>query len=127
MGKIRTLGFGALLGGAGAYAASRFSQQAERAGRAVGAQKYGMRTTAGSVGVDDVTLTHKVESELFRDEHEAKASVSVNAANGVVQLRGEVGRPELIDELVQRARSVEGVRNVENLLHLPGQEAPMHQ
>src|SRR5437868_13046039 len=116
MGNIRILSLGALLGGAGAYAANRLSQQAERAGRAVGAQKYGMTPTVSPAAVDDVTLTHKVESELFRDEHDAKGNVSVNAANGVVQLRGEVDRPGLIDELVQRARSVEGVRNVENLL-----------
>jgi osmotically-inducible protein OsmY len=100
MGNIRILSFGALLGGAGAYAANRLSQQAERAGRAVGAQKYGMTPTVSSAAVDDVTLTHKVESELFRDEHDAKGNVSVNAANGVVQLRGEVDRPGLIDELV---------------------------
>ena len=31
------------------------------------------------------------------------------------------------DELIQRARSVRGVREVENLLHLPGEEARMHQ
>lgn len=121
MGKIRTLGLGAVLGGAGAYIAGRFAARSERAGRALGAQRYGMDAP------DDVTLTHKVESELFRDEHEARATVSVNSAGGVVQLRGEVGRPELIGELVERARSVEGVRNVENLLHLPGEQAPMHQ
>ena len=74
-----------------------------------------------------MTLARQVESELFREDSAPKGQISVNAANGVVQLRGEVEQPELIDELVQRARSVQGVRDVENLLHLPGQEAPMHQ
>src|SRR5690242_9970969 len=106
MGKIRSLGLGAAIGTAGAYLASRFAGQ-----------------RAATAGDDDVTLTHKVESELFRNEHEVKGSVSVNTANGVVQLRGEVERPELIEELVARARAVQGVRNVENLLHLPGEEA----
>jgi len=128
MGKIRTVGLGAVLGGAGAYAVKRFSDRSEQAGRAVGAPVYGSGGWGSRGGRDDdTTLTHKVESELFRDAHEAKGHVSVNTANGVVQLRGEVERRELIDELVERARSIEGVRNVENLLHLPGEEAPMHQ
>ena len=45
----------------------------------------------------------------------------------MVVLRGEAQTPELIDELVARARSVQGVRDVENLLHLPNAPAPMHQ
>jgi osmotically-inducible protein OsmY len=111
MRKIGTVGAGAVLAGAAAYAAKRFS---ERAGR-------------GRGSVDDVTLARKVESELSREENAPTERISVNAANGVVQLRGEVEQPELIGELVQRARSVQGVREVENLLHLPGVEAPMHQ
>jgi osmotically-inducible protein OsmY len=122
MGKIRTLGIGAALGGMAAYAVKRLGNSAERAGRAVGAQKYGMRTD-----VDDVTLVRKVESELFRETDAPKGQISVNAADGIVQLRGQVDKPELIDELVTRAHSVRGVKDVENLLHLPGEEAPMHQ
>ena len=53
--------------------------------------------------------------------------MNVNAQHGVVQLRGQVESPQLIDELVARTRSVQGVREVENLLHLPGSPAPMHQ
>jgi hypothetical protein len=33
----------------------------------------------------------------------------------------------MIVALVDRARHVQGVREVENLLHIPGTEAPMHQ
>jgi osmotically-inducible protein OsmY len=47
--------------------------------------------------------------------------------NGVVQLRGQVQRPDLVDTLVERTRKVQGVVDVENLLHLPGTEAPMHE
>jgi hypothetical protein len=110
MGKIRTLGIGAVVAGGLAYAAKRFA--------------FWPR---GRTSVDDVTLAQQVESELFRKQSAPKGQISVNAANGVVQLRGEVQQPELIDELVQRAHSVRGVRDVENLLHLPGQAAPMHQ
>jgi osmotically-inducible protein OsmY len=111
MGKIRTVGIGAVAAGAVAYAAKRL---------------VGFRPR-GRAPVDDVTLVRQVESELSRTENAPKGQISVNAANGVVQLRGQVEQPELIDELVQRARSVQGVRDVENLLHLPGEAAPMHQ
>jgi hypothetical protein len=35
-----------------------------------------------------------------------------------------VERPELIDDLESRVRAVQGVREVENLLHVPGTQAP---
>ncbi len=73
---------------------------------------------------DDVTLAHKVETVLFRDHAVPKGKISVNAESGAVFLRGEVERPELIRDLEQRVRSIEGVRKVENLLHLPGTRPP---
>jgi osmotically-inducible protein OsmY len=76
---------------------------------------------------DDATLASKVETEIFRDPDVPKGQVNVNAEDGVVILRGEVDRPELIDDLEQRTKKVQGVKAVENLLHLPGVEAPMHQ
>jgi hypothetical protein len=76
---------------------------------------------------DDWTLKAKVESELFRDEHEVKGSINVNAQEGVVQLRGQVPSQDLIDALVERTRKIDGVRDVESLLHTPATEAPMHQ
>ncbi len=75
---------------------------------------------------DDATLKDKVESELFRDEHEVKGSININAQQGVVQLRGEVPSQDLIDALVDRTEKIHGVREVESLLHTPGTEAPMH-
>ena len=76
---------------------------------------------------DDVTLAHQVESELFRDPGVPKGQINVNAENGKIVLRGEVGGPEMIRDLEDRARKVHGVSDVENLLHLPGAEAPMHK
>lgn len=69
---------------------------------------------------DDVTLAHKVESILFRDRDVPKGQININAEEGVVFLRGQVDRPELVAELEARVRAVKGVRAVENLLHLPG-------
>jgi BON domain len=76
---------------------------------------------------DDATLAHKVETELFRPADVPKGQININVQNGIVQLRGEVSQPELISELVERARHIAGVREVENLLHLPGTPAPMHE
>jgi osmotically-inducible protein OsmY len=76
---------------------------------------------------DDASLAQKVESEIFRDADVPKGQINVNAEDGVVILRGEVERPELIEDLEQKTRSVQGVKGVENLLHLPGAEAEMHQ
>ena len=75
---------------------------------------------------DDATLARKVETEIFRDPDVPKGQINVNAENGIVVLRGEVGTPEMIRDLEERARSVQGVEKIENLLHLPGTPAPTH-
>ena len=102
------------------------------AGRLVAAEAYGLKQKATHLReeektFDDVTLARKVETEVFRGPDIPKGQINVSAADGVVALRGEVDRPELIDDLVGRTRRVQGVRDVENLLHLPGTPAPMHQ
>jgi osmotically-inducible protein OsmY len=76
---------------------------------------------------DDARLTDKVESELFRPDGVPKGQINVNVEFGKVVLRGEVESRELIDDLVSRAREIDGVTDVESLLHLPGEPAPMHE
>jgi osmotically-inducible protein OsmY len=71
-----------------------------------------------------VTLARKVETEIFRDAEVPKGQINVNAENGKVVLRGEVEKPALIKDLEERTRKVQGVREVENLLHTPGSAAP---
>jgi BON domain len=73
---------------------------------------------------DDVTLKHKIETELFREPDAPKGSVNIDVADGVVTLRGEVDRPEQVRDLEAKARSIAGTRDVENLLHTPGSPAP---
>ena len=73
---------------------------------------------------DDVTLARKVETEIFRDADIPKGQINVNAENGKVVLRGEVEEPELIKDLEKRTKKVQGVQEVENLLHVPGTPAP---
>lgn len=72
---------------------------------------------------NDQTLAHKVESEVFQPAGLPKGKVNVNAENGVVVLRGQVKTPDQIKEIESRARKVQGVRDVRNLLHLPRTEA----
>jgi osmotically-inducible protein OsmY len=70
---------------------------------------------------DDVTLARKVETEIFREPDVPKGKINVNAENGKIVLRGEVDSPELIDDLVSKARKVQGVQEVESLLHTPAE------
>jgi osmotically-inducible protein OsmY len=74
---------------------------------------------------DDATLTDHVRSELGRDPL-AHQGILVNAQRGVIQLRGQVGSEDDIEELVKRTEEINGVRAVENLLHVPGTPAPRH-
>jgi osmotically-inducible protein OsmY len=74
---------------------------------------------------DDITLTRKVESEIFRDNDAPKGQVNVQAVNGVVELRGQLSDRAAIEDLEARARKVTGVRDVRNMLHLPG-ETPVN-
>ncbi len=75
---------------------------------------------------DDSTLARKVESEIFRDPKIPKGELNVSAVDGIVALRGQVAESDLISEIVKRTKKVEGVRDVENLLHTPRTEAPRH-
>jgi osmotically-inducible protein OsmY len=102
----------------------RLSRRTARAGRGIGAATYGMRQKAvhrreqPKPQPDDVTLARKVETEIFRDPDVPKGQINVNAVDGVVYLRGEV-QADMIDHLVDKARKVQGVRDVQSLLHTP--------
>jgi BON domain len=74
--------------------------------------------------IDDVTLAHKVESELYRRAHVPKGRISINAEDGFVFLRGVMERQEDIERIGAATRQIAGVREVENLIHLPGTPAP---
>jgi len=118
---------------AGALAAAAFAtlRDARRRqlvrDRAIGRVRQGVATARrhSHREYDDVTLTRKVESELFRPADAPKGSVSVNVQYGVVELRGQVERPEEIDGLARAAARVHGVKDVHNLLHTPG-SPPKH-
>ena len=72
---------------------------------------------------NDADLAQRVESEAFRASGVAKDSVNVNAEMGIVYLRGEIAGSDQRQALVAAATAVDGVRGVEDLLHLPGEPA----
>ena len=111
--------------------ARRSGRKTIRLARGVTAGSYGTLQKAKHLhqvpkDYDDATLKAKVETELFRPEGAPKGKVNVNAQNGIVQLRGELDSRDLIEDLVHRTRKIQGVRDVENLLHIVGEQAPMH-
>jgi osmotically-inducible protein OsmY len=110
--------------------AGRYFRQAGRQAQGVASQAEGLKQKATHLKEepkpqpDDVTLTRKVESEIFRDAEVPKGQINVNVEDGVVFLRGELEERDLIQDLERQARNVQGVLGVENLLHVRGEEAP---
>jgi osmotically-inducible protein OsmY len=109
----------------------RRGREAGQLGRHVASDAYGVKQRIAHArpeekeGVlNDPALAAKVQTELFRDPDVPKGDINVQAHDGVVELRGQVPRPELIDELVERTRRIPEVRDVENLLHVAGASAP---
>ncbi len=102
----------------------------QRLGRRVASDAFGLVQQARhlrrepKVGMDDVTLARKVETEVFRADDSPKGDVDVNVVDGVVYLHGQVKQPEHVKEIETRVRRVPEVAGVENLLHLPGTPAP---
>ncbi|HEX4719805.1 MAG TPA: BON domain-containing protein [Thermoleophilaceae bacterium] len=74
--------------------------------------------------LDDVAIARKVETVIFRDDSVPKGKIDVNAADGVVWLRGEARNPDMVKELERLATAIPEVKRVENLLHLPKTPAP---
>jgi len=101
----------------------RSGREASRKARYAGGVAEGKVHEAASAGqpkpqLDDTTLAHKVESEIFRSRDAPKGTVNLNAENGVVYLRGHVDNQEWIDRLIADARAVEGVHEVRSLLRV---------
>lgn len=72
---------------------------------------------------DDVDVTHVVR-QAFSAAGVATEDVTVEAVDGVVTLRGQVGSEDDKRRIEEAAGSAAGVREVQSWLHLPGQPAP---
>jgi len=118
---------------AGKYARKGAAEAQSKAQYAAG-QAQGMVQQAGESDrspaaerLNDQGLQAKVQSEIFRGVDVDQGRVSVSVEDGVVYLRGEVDSPDARSRLAEAARAVDGVQDVENMLHGPGEAAPMQQ
>jgi osmotically-inducible protein OsmY len=68
--------------------------------------------------LDDPAIARKVESTIFGHLGVDKREVDVDVDQGVVTLGGNVGTPDLIQELEARATRITEVRRVENRLRV---------
>ena len=73
--------------------------------------------SAGEV-VDDATITTKVKAKIFDDETLNGFAISVETFEGGVTLTGAVDTPAQKQRVTDIARSVKGVRKVNNLLKI---------
>ena len=73
----------------------------------------------GPKELDDVTITRKVESIIFRENTQAKSSIDVNTVDGVVYLRGTLKTAAQINAIEQAVRAIPEVKDVENLITQP--------
>jgi osmotically-inducible protein OsmY len=94
-----------------------------RAGELRGAARRAAHRSPESP-VDDHTLADRVRSEAFRGLPITPHEANVGVVDGIVTLRGELASRTVIEELVERVRTVPGVRGVQSLLHTPGQSPP---
>ena len=105
-------------GGAGELAGAA-RDAAARAGGAVAAAR-----SDETVPPNDQALTEKVKSEVLGDPDVPKDKINVDVSDGIVALRGEVESREVMQSVHAKAQAVTGVRDVQNLLHLPGESPP---
>ena len=87
------------------------------------------RTALANEGSSQNTATTEADRRLVQDvqralssqknvPQEANRSIQINANNGVVQLKGTVASNEVRDNAASAARSVSGVRRVDNQLQV---------
>jgi hypothetical protein len=69
-------------------------------------------------------LDERVRAALAEVQGLPPGSVEVESSEGVVWLRGEIERPEAIEEAERLVAALEGVTGVRNYLHLPGTPPP---
>jgi osmotically-inducible protein OsmY len=66
--------------------------------------------------IDDSVLTTKVKASILGDSKLKVMQIDVETFKGIVQLSGFVDTPEAAERAVQLARTVKGVKQVNNSL-----------
>jgi osmotically-inducible protein OsmY len=68
--------------------------------------------------LDDAVITTKVKAAILDQPSLKSSEIKVETFKGTVQLRGSVASQSTIDQAVEVARSVNGVRSVKNDMRL---------
>jgi gas vesicle protein len=112
-------------GRASVQKAGREAHGAIRSASSLAGGKLEALTDRGSrvAPTDDVTVRDRAETELFRDASVPKGTINLSVERGVLVLRGEVPDAKMRERLVRKAKGIEGVWSVKNMLHLPGEPA----
>jgi osmotically-inducible protein OsmY len=111
---------------AGAIARRRQAEAERQARYAAGvAQGEAVRAQGGGVPrpEDDVDVANVVKQVLARLDVPT-SDVTVEAAEGIVTLRGQVPDQDSIARVTEEVRTAQGVIEVRSYLHLPGTPAP---
>ena len=69
-----------------------------------------------TAALGDSTITSKVKSAISSEPELSALKIDVNTENGVVTLTGTVDSQQHLDRAAQVARTVDGVKSVENQL-----------
>ena len=110
-----------------AAALRRRKADAEREARYLEGKAQGAAAAAQGGGrprpEDDVDVVHAVR-QAFSAAGVPTDDITIEAAEGVVTLRGQVPSEDEKTKAERAAGSAAGVREVQSWLHLPGQPAP---
>jgi hyperosmotically inducible protein len=68
--------------------------------------------------VDDAWITSKVKSQMLADKTVKGSNITVNTTKGVVTLSGAATSREESEKAAEIARGVQGVKEVENDIHV---------
>ena len=74
--------------------------------------------------IDDGAISTTVKAKLTADRFSNIVNIEVNVTNGIVTLAGEVPNAQVKAEAEREARSVDGVRGVNNNLQVKNPPTP---
>jgi hypothetical protein len=89
--------------------------------------QHGLTHPHGVAPDNDLTLVDKVRSEVLGGQKWHAHTINVDAADGVVTLRGQLDSAQDIHDLREEVARIPGVREVHSYLHLPGTPPPNKQ
>ena len=101
-------------------AGQKIDQAAESAGKKVEKSGEAVVQMVEKTGdyMEDSAITAKIKAEILSDPLLKVSQIDVITTNGVVKLSGKVESQQSIDRAMEIARSVKGVKSVENSLVL---------